>query len=97
MDKPKIKEIDKQTDINAVNDESRFDLKSVCIEILKLAIWPVISSMFNPVYMIVNSMILGRGDQHAKLAAFGLGSSTNSMLLVCTGSVFASAANILVS
>ena len=53
--------------------------------------------MFNPVYMIVNSMILGRGDQHAKLAAFGLGSSTNSMLLVCTGSVFASAANILVS
>ena len=70
---------------NINSKKSDFILSQVIREILKLAIWPVVSQMLNPVYMIVNSMILGRGDQHAKLAAFGLGSLTNSMLLLATG------------
>lgn len=61
------------------------------------SVWPIIGFLFHPSYMLVNAIILGNiqckpedGCITAKtyLAAFGLGSSLMSIVLLATGLCF---------
>ena len=64
-------------------------------EIFRIATWPIIALLFNPLYMVVNAAYVGQMEQKY-LASLGLGSLTCGILLISTGSCFSSALSSLV-
>jgi Na+-driven multidrug efflux pump len=66
-------------------------------KIMRQSVWPIIGSLFHPTYLLVNAIVLGRitcnpGEECIKaetyLAAFGLGSSLMSIVLLASGICF---------
>ena len=64
--------------------------------VFKLAMWPIIGSLFHPVYTIVNAMVCGRMSE-TDLAGFGLGSLTLGIMSLSICACFSSSLGALVS
>lgn len=67
------------TDINA-HPPTTF--KESVRDVLKLTAMPIVGSFFHPFYSIVNSSVLGHGNNSTALAGLGLGSLTLGIAVI---------------
>ena len=80
-------------------DEDNNEIGKSAKTILKLSFFPVLGALFHPSYQLVNVIFVGRMNDTTLLAAFGLGSLTNNILLAAginfslvTGTIISQAA-----
>ena len=65
--------------------------------IWKIASWQILSSLFHPVYSIVNAIVLGHSENEKMLAGLGLGSLTIGIMALSIGSTFNGAVGTFIS
>ena len=84
-------------DSSIVDEVEDFTCWEGLVKISKQSSWPIIAALFHPCYMLVNSIVLGKikcvsddvcSSARTNLAAFGLGSSLMSIILLASGVCF---------
>jgi Na+-driven multidrug efflux pump len=72
------------------------NFKQTARTIISLCMWPIIGSLFHPIYTVVNAAVCGRLGDHA-LAAFGLGSLTCGIMALSIGVCFSISCGTLIA
>ena len=58
------------------------------MNVWRISRWQILTTLFHPIYSVVNTIVLGHEENEKMLAGLGLGSLTIGMLALTIGATF---------